>query len=111
MVVNDANYYLKPVLIKGICDGKMNENKIIGYSVNLLASISARISVLWGTWTCISSHSRDNNRKLSQLMRYSTYHIGDQSSDIQPHWMAAHGRPKNEFTEDEKYYNHMTWLN
>ena len=26
------------------------------------------------------------------------------------HWMAAHVRLKNEFTEDEKYHNHMTWL-
>ena len=25
--------------------------------------------------------------------------------------MAAHARLKNEFTEDEKYHNHMTWLN
>ena len=24
--------------------------------------------------------------------------------------MAAHARLKNEFTEDEKYHNHMTWL-
>ena len=24
--------------------------------------------------------------------------------------MAAHARLKNEFTEDEKYYNFMTWL-
>ena len=34
----------------------------------------------------------------------------DQNSDIQPHWMAAHVRFKNEFTEDEWYYNLMTWL-
>ena len=27
----------------------------------------------------------------------------DQKSDILPHWMAAHVRLKNEFTEDEKY--------
>ena len=25
-------------------------------------------------------------------------------------WMAAHARLKNEFTEDEKYHNLMTWL-
>ena len=24
--------------------------------------------------------------------------------------MAAHARLKNEFTEDESYHNHMTWL-
>ena len=30
-----------------------------------------------------------------------------QKSDIQPHWMAAHARLKNEFTEDEKYCNLM----
>ena len=31
----------------------------------------------------------------------------DQKSDIQPHWMAAHVRLKNKFTEDE---NLMRWL-
>ena len=25
-------------------------------------------------------------------------------------WMAAHTRLKNEFTEEEKYHNLMTWL-
>ena len=34
----------------------------------------------------------------------------DQKSDIQPHWMAAYARLKNEFTEDEKCHNLMTWL-
>ena len=28
-----------------------------------------------------------------------------------PHWMAAHARLKNEFTEDEKSHNLMIWLN
>ena len=28
-----------------------------------------------------------------------------QKSDIQPHWMAAHARLKNEFTEDKKGHN------
>ena len=27
------------------------------------------------------------------------------------HWMAAHAHLKNEFTEDEKYHNLMSWLN
>ena len=27
------------------------------------------------------------------------------------HWMVAHARLKNEFTEDEKYHNLMSWLN
>ena len=31
--------------------------------------------------------------------------------DIQPHWMTAHVHLKNEFMEDEKYHNSMTWLN
>ena len=31
-------------------------------------------------------------------------------SDIQPHWMVAHARLKNEFTEDEKYHNLPIWL-
>ena len=35
----------------------------------------------------------------------------DRKSDILCHWIAAHARLKNEFTEDEKYYNLMTWLN
>ena len=34
----------------------------------------------------------------------------DQKSNIYPHWMAGHARLKNEFTEDEKYHNLMTWL-
>ena len=34
----------------------------------------------------------------------------DQTSDIWPHWMASHARLKNEFTEDNKYHNLMTWL-
>ena len=33
----------------------------------------------------------------------------DQISDL-AHWMAAHARLKNEFKEDEKYHNLMTWL-
>ena len=32
----------------------------------------------------------------------------DQNSDI--HWMAAHARLKNGFTEDEKYHNLMSEL-
>ena len=28
---------------------------------------------------------------------------------IRPHWMAAHVPLKNEFTEDEKYHNLMSW--
>ena len=34
----------------------------------------------------------------------------DQKSDIQPHWMAAHARLKNEFSEDEKYHDLIGWL-
>ena len=34
----------------------------------------------------------------------------DWKSDILLHWMAAHARLKDEFTEDEKYHNLMTWL-
>ena len=36
--------------------------------------------------------------------------VSDQKSDILPHWMAAHACLKNEFTEDEKYHNLMSWL-
>ena len=34
----------------------------------------------------------------------------DQISDIYPHWMAAHARLKNEFTENEKCHNLMSRL-
>ena len=34
----------------------------------------------------------------------------NQKSDIYLHWMAAHARLKNEFTEDEKCHNLMSWL-
>ena len=30
---------------------------------------------------------------------------------LAPHWMAAHVRLKNQFTEDEKYHNLMRGLN
>ena len=32
-----------------------------------------------------------------------------QNSDIKPHWMAEHARLKNDFREDEKDHNIMTW--
>ena len=35
----------------------------------------------------------------------------DKKSDIYSHWMAAHARLKNEFMEDEKCQNLMSWLN
>ena len=34
----------------------------------------------------------------------------NQNSYIYPHWMAAHVRLKNEFTEDEKYHNLIRWI-
>ena len=34
----------------------------------------------------------------------------DQISDVYPHWMAVHALLKNEYTEDEKYHNLMSWL-
>ena len=34
----------------------------------------------------------------------------DQKADIQPHWMAVHAYLKNEFTEDKKCQNLMSWL-
>ena len=34
----------------------------------------------------------------------------DQISDIHPHRTAAHACLKNEFTEDEKYHNLISWL-
>ena len=35
----------------------------------------------------------------------------DEWSDQKSHWMVARAPLKNEFTEDEKYHNLMTWLN
>ena len=35
----------------------------------------------------------------------------DKKSDIKLHWMAAHARLKNAFTEDGQYHNLMRWLN
>ena len=35
------------------------------------------------------------------------YEGSNQKLDILPHWMAAHVRLKNEFTEDEKCHNLM----
>ena len=34
----------------------------------------------------------------------------NKKSDICPHWMAAHARLKNEFTEYVKCHNLMSWL-
>ena len=34
----------------------------------------------------------------------------DQKSDISSHWVAGHAGLKNEFTEDEKCHNLITWL-
>ena len=34
----------------------------------------------------------------------------DKTSDIYPHWTAAHARLKNEFTEDETYHNLTRWF-
>ena len=43
-------------------------------------------------------------------MKYESRRRVRPKSDIKPHWMTAHARLKNEFTEDEKYHNLMTWL-
>ena len=44
-------------------------------------------------------------------MKYgSRRRVRPKKSDIFPHWMAAHARLKNEFTEDDKYHNLMSWL-
>ena len=34
----------------------------------------------------------------------------DQNSDIYSHWIAAHACLKNEFTEEKKCHNMMSWL-
>ena len=34
----------------------------------------------------------------------------DKNQTCSSHWMAAHARLKNEFTEDEKYHNPMAWF-
>ena len=43
-------------------------------------------------------------------MKYGSRQRITQKSDIKPHWMAAHAHLKNEFMEDKKYHNLMTWL-
>ena len=43
-------------------------------------------------------------------MKYEVDERFDQTSDILPHWMAAHVHLKNEFTEDEMHQNLMRWL-
>ena len=44
--------------------------------------------------------------------KYGSRRRFNQKSDISPHWMAALGRLKNEFTEGKKYevHNLMRWL-
>ena len=54
-------------------------------------------------------------RQMSQLMRlwYLSHRQpakAQAKSDLQPHWMAAHARLKNDSTEDEKCHNHVSWL-
>ena len=62
------------------------------------------------------SHRRPAKAQASLCIRCShTWSMevdegSDQKSDIYPHWMAAHARLKNEFTEDEKYHNVMCML-
>ena len=46
---------------------------------------------------------------LSYKLTKWTFSSGELKKDILPHWMAAHAHLKNEFTEDEKSQNLMTW--
>ena len=59
----------------------------------------------------VRNHNRSTALERSVLKYWGVKDEGsDQKSDILPHWMAAHARLKNEFTEDEKYHNLMRWL-
>ena len=60
-------------------------------------------------WTCASAQSRQSLR-LSHTWSMEVDEGSDQNSDIYSHWTAAHARLKNEFTEDEKCHNLMSWL-
>ena len=62
----------------------------------------------WLRWACASAQYRQS---LRCSHTWSMEVDGEyQITDIQPHWMAAHARLKNEFTEDEQYHNLMKWF-
>ena len=54
------------------------------------------------------SHRRPPKAHVSMI--YGSRRRVRPKSDILPHWMAAHARLRNAFTEDEKYHNLMAWL-
>ena len=66
--------------------------------------------------TQATSEGSSDPAQSRQSLRYSyTWSMevdegSDQNSDIKPHWIAVHMRLKNEFTEDEKYHNLMSWF-
>ena len=65
--------------------------------------------------THISFDPVETKMKWASSWDYGIYRIGDQRSSgepalCNPHWIAAHARLKNEFTEDEKCHNLMKWL-
>ena len=61
---------------------------------------------------CASTDSTQSRQSLhcSHTWSMEVDEGSDQKSDIWPHWMTAHARLKNEFTEDEKCHNLMSWL-
>ena len=60
-------------------------------------------------WACTSAQSCQS-LCCSHTWSMEVDERADQTSDIQPHWVAAYAHLKNEFTEDEKYHNLMGWL-
>ena len=66
--------------------------------------------ISWAT----SEGSGEPEPSLFAHMKYGSRrrYFGDlyYKPDIWTHWMAAHARLKNEFTEDEKCHNLKSWL-
>ena len=98
-------------------------SKLIPFKNQLL--ICNRKTIIWASsWGYGTYHIGDQRRlrracgsaQSHQSLRSShTWSMeiveeSDQKSDILPHWMTAHARLKNEFTEDKKNHNLMTWL-
>ena len=58
---------------------------------------------------CASVQSRQSLR-CSHTWSNEVDEGSDQKSGTYPHWMAAHGRLKSEFMEDEKCHKLISWL-
>ena len=73
------------------------------------------IMVLITQATSKGSSEPGHPRSLARAFAVRTHEVweyskGPTKNQTSSHWMAAHARLKNEFTEDEKYHNLMRWL-